>query len=116
MLQIIAAVVLAGIGGTIANSIAVWQVIGAAPLPLALSPGRNGVAIACAISLPFILPRVAGIWGWLFAFVVLTVLPSLLARYVFGIGASWQDLLMLNAVYAAVACVIYGAIAGRRGF
>lgn len=115
MLQIIAAVVLAGIGGTIVNALAAWQWLGADPLPLALSPGRNGVAIAVAAALPIMLPRVAGIWGWLFALVVLTVVPSLLARYLFGLGAAWQTLLLLNAAYAAAACLIYRAVAGRRG-
>ncbi|MEX2629960.1 MAG: hypothetical protein WD341_08480 [Tistlia sp.] len=115
MLQIIAAVVLAGIGGTLANSLAVWQVVGADFLALALSPGRNGVAIAVAAALPVILPRVQGLWGWLFALVVLAVVPSLLARYLFGSGAPWETLLLFNGIYALAACLIYGAIAGRRG-
>lgn len=115
MLQIVAAVVLAGLGGTLANALAAWQLAGADFLPLALSPGRNGVAIAVAALLPVVLPRVPGFWGWLFAFVVLAVVPSLLARYLFGVGAPWERVLLLNAVYAAVACVVYGAIAGRRG-
>ncbi|SMF23696.1 hypothetical protein SAMN06265365_108144 [Tistlia consotensis] len=115
MLQIIAAVVLAGIGGTIANSVAVWQVLGADFVPLAVSPGRNGVAIAVAACLPFILPRVPGVWGWLFGLVVLTVVPSLLARWVFHFHAPWEHLLLLNGVYALAACLIYGAIVGRKG-
>lgn len=116
MLKIVAAIVLAGIGGTLANSLAVSLGVGADFLSLALSPGRNGVAIAVAASLAFILPQVPGLWGWLFGFVVLTVVPSLLARYVFGVGAPWEALLLYNGVYAAAACLIYGAIAGRRGF
>src|SRR5690606_824098 len=97
-------------------SLAVSLIAGADFPTLALSPGRNGVAIAVAAALPFILPQVPGIWGWPFGFVVLTVVPSLLARYAFGIGAPWQALLMFNGIYAFAACVIYGAIAGRKGF
>ena len=115
MLQIVAAVVLAGIGGTVANALAVWQLAGGDPVALAVSPGRNGVAIAVAASLAVILPRVSGVWGWLFGLVVLAVVPSLLARYAFGIGASWEQLLLFNGIYALAACLIYGAIAGRRG-
>jgi hypothetical protein len=53
-LRIILAVILAGIVGTIANSIIVAALVPVPLTQLILSPGRNAVAINVAILLPLI--------------------------------------------------------------
>jgi hypothetical protein len=52
IVRLIVAVVVAGIIGTIANSIIVAALTPNEFVPLALSPGRNAVAIAVAVLLP----------------------------------------------------------------
>lgn len=111
MLRIILAVVLAGIVGTIANSIIVAAL---APVPLTaliLSPGRNAVAILVAILLPVIYAGLAGAGAAVLALAALTVIPSLLAKFVFGVGAPWLFVLGVNAVYAIAAWATYLALA-----
>jgi hypothetical protein len=46
--------------------------------------------------------------------VALTVIPSLLAKLVFGVGAPWLFVLGVNAVYALAAWATYLAIARPR--
>ena len=43
---------------------------------------------------------------------MLTGIPSLNAKLVLGVGAPWFNVLLLNAVYAAVAMLVYLAITG----
>ena len=107
MLKIVIAVVVAGIVGTLANSIAVTAAFGAPFVPLALSFGRNAVAILVAALLPAIYRNTAGTTAHLIALVALTVIPSLLAKLVFGADAPWLAVLLLNAVYAVAAIVTY---------
>lgn len=114
MLRIAIAVVVAGIVGTLANSVAVAAAIGAPFAPLALSPGRHAVAILVAGLLPLIDRMWRGMAGQLVALALLTVVPSLLAKLVFGIGAPWLAVLLLNAVYALAAIVAYRLML-RRG-
>ncbi len=103
----IIAAVLAGIAGTIANSIAITAVMGAPLMPLILSFGREAVAILVALLLIPIFARMAGPTAWITSFLTLTILPSVLAKLVFGAGAAWGAVLMLNAVYAIVAIIVY---------
>ena len=120
--RIVVAVVLAGIVGTIANSIVVSALTANAFLPLAISPGRNAVAIIVAALLPVIYVNLAGATAAVVAIVALTVIPSLLAKLVFGVGAPWLWVFAFNAVYAIAAWAIYMAMvrassatgAGRR--
>ena len=107
------AVVVAGMVGTVANSVVVAALTPNAFLPLALSPGRNAVAILVAALLPVIYLTMSGGAAAALAIVALTVIPSLLAKLVFGIGAPWLWVLGFNAVYAVVAWAIYLAIARR---
>lgn len=112
--RLILAVVAAGIVGTIANSVVVAALTPNEFIPLALSPGRNAVAIAVAILLPVIYAMTSGAVAAVVAVVALAVIPSLLAKLVFGIGAPWPFVLGVNAVYAVAAWAVYWAIE-RRG-
>jgi hypothetical protein len=109
-LRRIVAVVLAGVAGTIANSVVVAALTPNPFVPLAVSPGRNAVAIAVAVLLPVIYAVTSGVAAAVIALVALTVIPSILAKLVFGIGAPWPFVLGVNAVYAIAAWAVYGAI------
>jgi len=114
LVRVVVAVVVAGIVGTIANSIIVTALTPNEFMPLALSPGRNGVAIAVAVLLPLIYAAMSGVAAALAALLALTVIPSLLAKLVFGVGAPWPFVLGVNAVYALAAWATYLAIARPR--
>jgi hypothetical protein len=75
-----------------------------------VSPGRNAVAIAVAALLPLIYAATSGVAAALIAIVALTVIPSILAVFVFGVGAPWSFVLAVNAVYAIAAWAVYCAI------
>ena len=107
-------VLIAGIVGTIANSIAINIMAGAEVMPLILSFGRNAVAVIVALLLIPIFGRTGGLTAWITALVALTVIPSVLAVYVFGAEAPWSFVLTVNFVYAFVATLIY-AVSWRRG-
>jgi hypothetical protein len=111
VVRIILAVVVAGIVGTIANSIIVAALTPNAFLPLAISPGRNAVAIAVAVLLPLIYAATSGISAAVLALAALTVIPSILAKLVFGVDAPWLFVLGVNAVYAVATWATYLAIA-----
>lgn len=102
------AVVVAGIAGTIANSVVVASLVEQADVvDLMLSPGRNAVAIAVAAMLPIVFRFVGPVMAVLEALLLLTAVPSVLAKTVFGVGASWGFVFGVNAVYAAVAVAVY---------
>lgn len=107
----ILAVVVAGVAGTLANSIIVAALTPNEFIPLAVSPGRNAVAIVVAALLPVIYARMSGATAAIIAIVALTVIPSVLAKLVFGIGAPWLFVLGVNAVYAVAAWAVYLGIA-----
>jgi hypothetical protein len=108
------AVVVAGIVGTITNSVIVAALTPNPFVPLAISPGRNAVAIAVAVLLPVIYAAMSGVAAAVAALVALTVIPSLLAKLVFGVDAPWLFVLGVNAVYALAAWATYLAIARPR--
>jgi hypothetical protein len=110
-LRLILAVIVAGVAGTVANSVIVAALTPNEFIPLAVSPGRNAVAIAVAALLPVIYAMTSGGVAAVIALAALTVIPSLLAKLVFGIGAPWPFVLGVNAVYAVVAWAVYLAIA-----
>lgn len=110
--RIILAVVVAGVAGTLANSVVVSALTPNEFVPLAISIGRNVVAILVAGLLPLIYMRLTGAGAALVAVIALTVIPSVLAKTVFGVGAPWPFVLGVNAVYAVVAWAVYLAIAG----
>jgi hypothetical protein len=109
-LRRIAAGILAGVAGTFANSVVAAALTPNPFVPLAVSPGRNAVAIAVAVLLPVIYAVTSGGAAAVIALVALTVIPSILAKLVFGIGAPWHFVLGVNAVYAIAAWAVYGAI------
>ena len=114
-LRKIAAIVAAGIAGTLVNSAAAAAVLGGDKfLPFALSPGRHVVAIAVAALIPVSFVVFDGAAALAMAGVFLTVVPSVLAKLVFGSGAPWALVFALNAVYAVVAIVVYRLVAGAR--
>ena len=108
------AVVVAGIAGTIANALAVAAFVNPKLISLALVPGRYAVAIAVALAIPLSLRLVRGRLAPWAALAVLTVLPSLLAKLVFGAGAPWHLVLSLNAVYGLAALAAYRLLADNR--
>ena len=112
-LRTIIIVIIAGIIGTIANSIAINILAGADVMPLILSFGRNAVAIIVALLLIPIFARGANVTAWVVALIALTVIPSLLAKFVFGAGATWAFVLWVNFIYAFVATLIY-AVSFRK--
>lgn len=101
------AVLLAGIVGTIVNSLAAAAVVGAPLAALLTRWGGYVVAILVAALLPVIYARMAGAAAHAVAVAALTIIPSLLAKFVFGIGAPWGIVLILNAVYAVAAILTY---------
>ena len=119
-LRRIVAVILAGVAGTIANSVVVAALTPNPFVPLAVSPGRNAVAIAVAVLLPVIHAVTSGVAAAVLALVALTVIPSILAKLVFGVAAPWSFVLGVNAVYAIAAWALYAAImrvgASRPGY
>jgi hypothetical protein len=114
-LRRIVAVIVAGVAGTIANSVVVAALTPNPFVPLAVSLGRNAVAIAVAVLLPVIYTVTSGVAAAVIALVALTVIPSILAKLVFGIGAPWLFVLGVNAVYAIAAWAVYGAIMRMGG-
>lgn len=108
----ILAAVLAGIAGTIANSAVVAATAPPGFLALALAPGRIAVAVGIAALLIPGFSRIPGLAGWVAGLAGLTLIPSILAKTVFGIEAVWPYVLFVNAVYAGVACAVFAAIAG----
>jgi hypothetical protein len=117
-LRLIVAVIVAGVVGTVANSAIVAALTPNEFMPLVTSPGRNAVAIAVAGLLPVIYAVTSGAVAAIVSMAALTVIPSLLAKLVFGVGAPWPFVLGVNAVYAIAAWAVYWAIArignGRR--
>jgi hypothetical protein len=109
--RLIVAIVVAGVAGTIANSVVVALLTPNPFVPLAISPGRNAVAIAVAVLLPVIYALTSGGAAAALALVATTVIPSLLAKLVFGAGAPWGFVLGVNAVYALAAWAVYRVIA-----
>ncbi|TMM51247.1 hypothetical protein [Sulfitobacter sabulilitoris] len=106
----IVAAVIAGVVGTIANSLVVSGLTGAPLWGLILSFGREAVAIAVALLLIPIFLRMRRWQPWVVGIAVLTVVPSLLAKTVFGVAAPWGVVLGVNAVYAVAATVVFALI------
>lgn len=111
----ILAVIVAGVAGTLTNSAVVAALTPNAFGALATSPGRLGVAVAVAVLLPAIYALTSGAGAAVIAIVALTVVPSLLAKLVFGIGAPWGFVLGVNAVYAVTAWAVYLGIGRLAG-
>ncbi|KAF0676892.1 hypothetical protein [Profundibacterium mesophilum] len=109
----IVGVILAGILGTVANSFAISYLFGVEAMPLILDAGRLAVAILVAILLIPIFARMGGFAAWIVALAALTVIPSLLAVYVFAAEAPWSVVLGVNFVYALVATIVF--VAMRKG-
>jgi hypothetical protein len=115
VVRVILAVVVAGVAGTVANSVIVAALTPNEFTPLAVSPGRNAVAIAVAALLPVIYARISSVTAAILSLAALTVIPSVLAKLVFGVGAPWYFVLGVNAVYAVAAWAVYLAIARIGG-
>jgi hypothetical protein len=107
------AAILAGVIGTLANSVAVSALFGAPLMGLIFSFGRLAVAILVALLLIPIFARMERVTAWITALVTLTVLPSLLAKTVFGAAAPLIMVLGVNAVYAVAATLVYVLISRR---
>ena len=110
---IIVAVVLAGVAGTVVNAIAAAIVISPAAIRLGLVPGRYVVAVLVAGTLPFIFSMAPQPISSVLGLIVLTVVPSILAKLVFSAPAPWSIVLMLNCVYALVTLAVCGFAASK---
>ncbi|MBM9594497.1 hypothetical protein [Roseitranquillus sediminis] len=99
--------VIAGIVGAVANSLVVSVVAGAPLLPLIFSFGRETVAILVALLLPLVFLRLSGWQAWVTALILLTLIPSILAKTVFGIPAPVPRVLTFNFIYALAATLAY---------
>ena len=109
MLRNVIVAIIAGIVGTIANSIAINIMAGAEVMPLILSFGRNAIAILVALLLIPLFRGGSAFVAFVLGVVLLTVIPSLLAKYVFAAQAPWSMVMTVNFIYAVVATVIYAA-------
>ena len=111
MVRILIAVLVAGAIGTLANSAVVAALTQKEFASLALSPGRLTVAVVVAALLPAAFRLLSGWPAAAVSVVLLTIVPSILAKTVFGVGAPWHFVLMVNAVYAVAALITYALIA-----
>lgn len=109
--RLVTAVLVAGVIGTLANSAVVAALTPNSLLSLALSPGRLSVAVVVAGVLPAAFALMSLLPAVAVSAVLLTVVPSILAKTVFGVGAPWNFVLMVNAVYAIAAILAYAPIA-----
>ena len=101
------AVLIAGAVGTIGNALAAALFLGPERIDLALVPSRYAVAIVVAALLPLALLVKPWPAGSVLALVMLTTLPSVLAKFVFAAASPWSTVVSLNAVYAVTALVAY---------
>lgn len=108
------AAILGGIAGTIANSVAITAATGTPLAPLIFSFGREAVAILVALLLIPIFARTVGAPAWITGFLVLTLIPSVLAKLVFAAAAPWSLAFLFNGIYAIVAIIVYVLITRRR--
>jgi hypothetical protein len=107
-LRTILAVLVAGVAGELANALAIALAFpDQSFFDLAASPGRVAVAVAVAALLPVIGTKFAHGPRVLLSIFALTVIPSVLAKLVFGAGADWGVVLGLNAIYAGVALLAF---------
>lgn len=113
-IRMIVAVVLAGVVGNVVNAVAAAILVNPDLVGFALMPGRYLVAILVAALIPILMTFVGGMPALVLSFIGLMVVPSLLAKLVFGSGAPWILVLVLNAIYAIAAMVTYRGIAGDR--
>lgn len=112
MQRTVIAVILAGIAGTIANALGAMLIGGSAKWALMLVPARYAVACLVAVLLPFIFRSIRPTLGIVVAAIALTGIPSLNAKLVLGVPAPWFNVLLLNAVYAAAAMLVYLIVSG----
>ena len=112
MQRIVIAILLAGIAGTIANALAAMAIGGPEKWALMLVPARYAIACLVAVLLPAIFRWLPPTLGVVVAAIALTGIPSLNAKLVLDVPAPWFNVLLLNAVYAAVATLVYLAISG----
>lgn len=108
------AVILAGVAGTLTNTLALAIVLGADRWSLALVAGRYVVAVVLCLALPILARAVRQPWFWIAGLTWLTILASVLAKLVFGVDAAWPTVLGFNFSYALAAMLVYWVIAGRR--
>jgi hypothetical protein len=85
----------------------------AASIRLALVPGRYAVAVPVAGTLPFIFLFTRQPISPVLGLVMLTLVPSLLAKLVFSARAPWSIVLLLSAVYALVSLAVYALAGGE---
>ena len=111
--RMLLATIAAGIVGTLANALAAALIVDPERIGLALVPGRYAVAVLVALAIPLCLTFLRdGLAPWV-ALVLLTLLPSLLAKQFFAAAAPWHLVLLLNGVYAVAALLTYRRATGH---
>lgn len=102
------AVVLAGLVGALFNAVAVGTMVaGQSFWDLATSPLRLSGAVLFAAMLPPIHLRFPFFVEDLVSLIALTIVPSLVSKFVFGSTLDWTPEVLFNAVYAAAALMTY---------
>ena len=108
----IVGVVLGGIAGTLVNSIAVSLVVGAPYMELVTSWGKYVVAIAVAATFIWFYAKTPTTVAAVLSLFTGIIVPSIIAKGVFGAEAGWATVFMLNAIYAVVALFVYRSVHG----
>ena len=106
----VAGVVLGGIAGTLVNSVAVSLVVGAPYLALVTSWGKYVVAIGTAALFIWFYHKTPHTVAAILSLVTGILIPSIVAKGIFGAGAGWAVVFFLNAIYAVVALFVYRSI------
>lgn len=108
----IIAILAAGVAGFLVNSIAgALMLDGIGFLDLLLNPVRLLVAVLVAAMLPYIHIKLPTFVEDVVSLIALTIVPSCLAKWVFGVPHEWSLVIILHAIYAAVALMVYRLVA-----
>lgn len=111
--EILAALV-AALAGTWVSAILAALVLPVSALSLMTRVDLYIVAVVATLTLIWLFRKLGPIGGWAAGLVVLTLLPSLLTKLIFGAASGWLLVLVLNAIFAVTALVVYRFVAFGR--
>ncbi|MDA8870934.1 hypothetical protein N9H93_06145, partial [Rhizobiaceae bacterium] len=103
-------VVVGGVAGTLVNSVAVSLLAGVPYVELVTSWGKYVVAIATAATFIWFYAKTPHTVAAILSLVTGILIPSVLAKGVFGAAAGWGVVFFLNAIFAVVALLVYRSI------
>lgn len=106
------AILAAGVAGFLANSVAgALMLDGVGFVELIGNPVRLLVAVLVAGMLPYIHIKLPSFIEDIVSLAALTLIPACLAKWAFGLPHEWNLVLILHAIYAAVALMVYRLVA-----